>query len=166
MNNKSRIVLFILMVFLWAALTWDLSWQNLLTGVLVSMFIAWITGDLFTPNPHKFLRAGCYVWFCWYLLVLFFEMCKAGALTVYRVLRPTGPERTGIVKIRTTLKNETALTFLANSLLLGQEAVAVDVDREGSSLTLHCFDTEAGRDNGALVQSVRKFEHLLGRVFE
>lgn len=76
-------------------------------------------------------------WFIWliYLFPFFFAMAVANIDVAYRVL--TGRINPGIVKISPNLKNDMALTILANSITLTPGTLSVDVDEETNDLYVH-----------------------------
>ena len=164
--NKSRIVLFLLMFALWTALTRSFQWQDLLIGILVSLFIAWLIGDMFTSNPQKFAQGKRYFWFVACLPLLLWEMLKAGCIASFRVITPNSPDRTGVVIVKTSLRTESGLTFLAHLLALTQEVLSIDTDQETGCLHVYCVDMHAARDGGPLLKAVKRFETLLQKIFE
>ena len=100
---KSKIVLFIIGFLVWALLTWPLDLQHLIVGLIVSAFVAFITGDLFSQRPHHFGHITRYLWFSYYVPVFLWECLKANIDVAIRVLNPRLPINPGIVKVKTTL---------------------------------------------------------------
>jgi multicomponent Na+:H+ antiporter subunit E len=101
-----------------------------------------------------------------YLFVFLWEMLKANIHVALIVLRPGKPIKPGIVKIKTGLKNETALTILANSITLTPGTFTVDIRPDRGELYIHCitvasFDLET---NTAAIGG--RFERILKEVFE
>ena len=76
-------------------------------------------------------------WFIWliYLFPFFFAMAVANVDVAYRVI--TGRINPGIVKISPNLKNDMALTILANSITLTPGTLSVDVDEKTNDLYVH-----------------------------
>jgi len=163
---KSRIILFVLGFFVWALLNWVPDWQHLLAGLFVAALVSYITGDMFVRRPRLFKDAKRYLWFLYYIPVFLWEMLKANIDVAYRVAHPVIPIRPGIVRVNTSLKSDTALTFLANSITLTPGTLTVDVEREKGYLYVHWInvkDEDAGRATEIIV---RKFERILARIFE
>ncbi len=81
-------------------------------------------------------------WFIWliYLFPFFFAMAQANVDVAYRVL--TGRINPGIVKISPNLKNDMALTILANSITLTPGTLSVDVDEETNDLYVHWINVQ------------------------
>lgn len=160
------LVLFILSFLVWALLSWVPDWQHLLVGVFVAALVAYIIGDMFVKRPHLFGHPMRYLWFLYYIPVFLWEMLKANIDVAYRVAHPTLPIKPGIVKVRTSLKSDTGLTFLANSITLTPGTMTVDIDREKGFLYIHWISVEDKDIEGATERIVRKFENILTRIFE
>jgi len=163
---KSKIVLFIIAMFVWVLLSWSLSWQSLLVGFFASLIVAFLTGDLFTANPHKFAHPKRYLWLMRYIPVLLWEAIKANVDLAYRVLHPNLPIRPGIVKVKTRLKSETGLTFLANSITLKPGTTSVDIDRENGYIYVHCINVKDTGTEKATEHIIKKLEYILEKAFD
>ena len=164
---KSKIVLFLVAYLGWALLNWAPDWQHLLVGVFVAWFVAFMTGDLFIRRPYVLKRPQRY----WYFLVdylpkFLWECFKANLDVAYRVLHPKLPINPGIVKVKTILKSDTALTFLANSITLTPGTLSVDIDRDNGILYVHWIDVKAKDVESATKIIVERFEKILLRIFD
>lgn len=164
--RKSQIILFILALLIWSFLTWPPDYQHLIIGILVSGFISFMTGDLFVKRPYVFKRISRYFWFLYYVPLFIWECIKANIDVAYRVTHPDLPINPGIVKVKTTLKSDTALTFLANSITLTPGTMSVDIDEENGFLYIHWIDVKDKDIQKATEMIVRKFEDVLRRIFE
>lgn len=163
---KSRIILFILAFFVWLLLNWVPDWQHIVTGIFVAALVAYITGDLFIQRPHLLKHPRRYLWFFYYIPVFLWEMLKANVDVAYRVAHPKLPINPGIVKVKTMLKSDAGLTFLANSITLTPGTLTVDLDEENGYLYIHWIDVKDKDVKGATERIVRKFEDILKRIFE
>lgn len=164
---KKRIVLFLTAYIVWALLDWVPDGQHLAVGVFVAALVAYLTGDLFIQRPYLLKHPHRYaVFFFQYLPVFFWEVVKANIDVAYRVVHPRLPISPGIVKVKTTLKSDTALTFLANSITLTPGTMSVDVDRAGGALYIHWIDVKAKDTEAATRIIVERFEKILSRIFE
>jgi multicomponent Na+:H+ antiporter subunit E len=163
---KSRIVLFILGMLVWMGLTWSVDWQHLLIGCLVSVLVAILIGDMFVQRPHVFTHPSRYLWFVYYVPFFLWECFKANVDVAYRVGHPDMPIHPGIVKVKTSLKSETGLTFLANSITLTPGTMTVDIDKENGYLYVHWIEVKDKETERATEIVVRKFEKILKRIFE
>lgn len=163
---KSKIILFILAFFVWLLLNWVPDWQHIVTGIFVAALVAYITGDLFIQRPHLLKHPRRYLWFLYYIPVFLWEMLKANVDVAYRVAHPKLPINPGIVKVKTTLKSDAGLTFLANSITLTPGTLTVDLDEENGYLYIHWIDVKDKDVKGATERIARKFEDILKRIFE
>lgn len=164
--NKSRIILFILAFLIWAFLTWPLDLQHAIVGILICAFVSYVTGDMFTKRPHVFKSINRYLWFLYYIPLFIWECIKANLDVAYRVGHPDLPIKPGIVKVKTTLKSDTALTFLANSITLTPGTMSVDIDPENGFLYIHWINVREEDVQKATGLIVKKFENILKRIFE
>jgi multicomponent Na+:H+ antiporter subunit E len=142
------------------------DWQHLLVGVFVAVLAAYLTGDMFVQRPHLFKQFKRYFWFFYYVPFFLWEMFKANIDVAYRVIHPRLPIKPGIVKVKTSLKSDTGLTFLANSITLTPGTLSVDVDRENGYLYVHWIDVKHKDMEGATKKIAYRFERILTRIFE
>lgn len=164
--KKSALILFILAFIIWALLTWPLDFQHFIIGILVCGFVAFIAGDLFIKRAHLFKHPGRYLWFLYYIPLFIWECIKANIDVAYRVGHPDLPINPGIIKVKTTLKSDTALTFLANSITLTPGTMSVDIDPENGILYIHWINVKEKDTQKATELIVKVFEDVLKRIFE
>lgn len=165
-NLGSRIVLFIISFIVWILFTFSFNLQHLLIGILCSLVVTILVGDIYTQNPWKFKHPERYLWFLYYIPLLLWEMVKANLDVAYRVLHPGLPIKPGIVKVKTKLKSDTGLTFLANSITLTPGTMSVDVDKENGFLYIHWINVKSTDTERASEIIVRRFERVLEKIFE
>ena len=163
---SGRVILFVLGLIVWVGLNWPPDLHDIIFGTVIAAFVAAITGDLFSRRPHGVKRAGRYLWFLYYIPLFAWECLKANIDVAYRVIHPVVPIRPGIVKVKTRLKSDTGLTFLANSITLTPGTMSVDVDRDNGFIYIHWIYVR-GRDTESYTKAiVAKFENILERIFE
>lgn len=163
---KSRIILFFLAFLVWMGLTWPPDWQHAFIGVFVASFVAYMTGDMLVKRPHMFRSPKRYFWFLYYIPIFVWECFKANIDVAYRVGHPDMPINPGIVKVKTTLRSDTGLTFLANSITLTPGTLSVDVDQENGFLYVHWINVKDKDIDRATSLIVHRFERILKRIFE
>ncbi|MBN2096936.1 MAG: Na+/H+ antiporter subunit E [Candidatus Omnitrophica bacterium] len=164
---KSRIILFLVALLVWSLLSWVPDWQHLLVGIFVAWFVAFITGDLFIRRAHVLKHFSRYWYFVsLYLPTFLWECLKANLDVAFRVLHPNLPINPGIVKVNTSLKSDTALTFLANSITLTPGTLTVDIDKDNNVLYVHWIDVQAKDVESATKIVVERFENILRRIFD
>ncbi|MDD2689892.1 MAG: Na+/H+ antiporter subunit E [Candidatus Omnitrophica bacterium] len=163
---KSKIILFIIGFIIWMLLGWPPNLQHALAGIFAAGFVAALTGDMFTRRPHRFINPSRYLWFGYYVFLFLWECLKANIDVALRVVNPKLPINPGIVKVKTTLKSDTALTFLANSITLTPGTFCIDIKPESGILYIHWINVESDDLDKATKLIVDKFEKVLKRVFE
>lgn len=164
---RSRIILFLVAFLGWCFLNWVPDSQHLIVGVFVAALVAFLTGDLFITRPHILKHPWRYWYFvAYYLPVFLWELIKANVDVAYRILHPDLPINPGIVKVKTILKSDTALTFLANSITLTPGTMCVDIDRDKGILYIHWIDVRAKDIEGATKIIVQRFEKILKKIFD
>jgi len=163
---KSRIALFIFALILWFLLSWSVDVPHIILGVVTSIIVAALTGDLFTKNPHKFIKISRYFWFIVYIPVFAWAMLKANIDVAIRLLSPKLPINPGVVKIKTKLKSETGITFLCNSITLTPGTTTVDVDKENGYIYVHWLNCKTQDPDEAAKQIAEKYEKILIKVFD
>ncbi|MFA6320964.1 MAG: Na+/H+ antiporter subunit E [Candidatus Omnitrophota bacterium] len=170
-----KIMLFILWLFVWSLLTWVPDKQQFIMGVFVAIFMTFMTIDTFGPtfSSDSKKRAGPLriakkvLWFACYFMVFLWECIKANIDVAWRVLHPTLPIRPGTIKVKTDLKSDAGLTFLANSITLTPGTTSVDVDKFKSCLYIHVLFLKDGAVSSDMrLPVVEKFERILKRIFE
>ena len=162
-----KLILFVVGFIVWCLLTWIPDWQHLVIGVFVSGLVAFITGDLFIQRPQVLAHPKRYWYFiAYYLPVFMWEVLKANIDVAYRVLHPALPINPGIVKVKTALKSDTALTFLANSITLTPGTLTVDIDRERGVLYIHWIDVKTKDVDAATKKIAERFENILKKIFD
>ncbi|MCM8782646.1 MAG: Na+/H+ antiporter subunit E [Candidatus Omnitrophica bacterium] len=163
---RSRIVMFLVALLAWILLSWPPDGQHLLVGLLIAGLVSFLTGDLFTKRPHHFLSPARYLWLLYYIPVFVWECLKANIDVAKRVVHPDLPIKPGIVKVKTNLKSDTALTFLANSITLTPGTMSVDIIPEEGILYIHWIDVKEKDIEKATEIIVRRFERILSKIFE
>lgn len=164
---KTKIILFAAAFLTWLLLSCSVDFSNLVVGVLVGIFVSLLTSDIFADKIQlprdikRYLR-----FFFQYMPLFIWECIKANIDGAWRVIHPDLPINPGIVKVKTTLKSDAALTFLANSLTLKPGTLTVDIDKEKGFLYVHWVDVKSQDVLQATEQIVRKFERVLERIFE
>jgi multicomponent Na+:H+ antiporter subunit E len=161
---KKRIFQFLIYLIMWVLLTWSLKFQDLMAGIVVASVVTILTRKLFPDsfinlmNPIRFVFALLYIPYLVYYILL------ANLDVAYRVLNPNLPIKPGIIKVKTSLKNEFAKTILANSVTLTPGTLTVDVD--GENFYVHWINVSS--DNIEVQKKIilGRFERILRRIFE
>jgi len=113
------------------------SQYELIFAVIISLIVAFISSQvLFQKKHYHLLNPLKWVIFLFYLIgPFFYAMARANIDVAYRVI--TGKIKPGIVKITPNLKNDSAITLLANSITLTPGTLSVDIDEKNNDLYIH-----------------------------
>jgi len=162
---KSRIVVFILSVLVWLALT-GIGVEEIIAGVVIALIVSLVAGH-FLVTTHKqkhLLHRWLYALF--YLFKFLWEMIKANIHVAYIVLHPMLPIKPGIVKIKTNLTKDTAITVLTNSITLTPGTLTIDVNEEAKEIYVHWIDVKTTDVEECSKEIGSRFEPVLMEVFE
>ena len=170
-----RLIYFIVSFIIWLFLTWPfmegkqgqttIDIQVVVAGVIASLIVAILFHELLPREHHVFQSPIRICWFLFYMPVFFYYMMKANLDVVYRALHPKMPIHPGIVKIKTNLKSDSAITALANSITLTPGTLTVDVTEDGY-LYVHWINVKTTDVDEATKIIAEKFEYFIERIFE
>jgi len=139
---------------------------NIAAGIIISLAVTLLTADVFKGKISFFKKPSRYLWFLVYIPLFAWECLKANLDSAYRVVHPFTPINPGIVKVKTQLKTDTGITFLANTLSLQPGTMTVDIDRENGFLYVHWANVKYTDVEAATKAITGKFERILKRIFE
>jgi len=163
---KLKSILFVLAFLIWILLSWPVDVEHLIAGIIIGLLVSYLTADIFVDLGRGRVGFRRYLWFFYYIPLFIWECIKANLDGAYRVIHPDVPIKPGIVKVKTTLKSETGLTFLANTLSLKPGTMTVDIDREKGFLYVHWVDVKSQDVSVATEELVSKFERILKKIFD
>ena len=165
-----RLIYFIISFVLWILLTWPFAdgkadVQVLVAGFIASVIVAVMFHELLPKEHHIFVSPVRIFWFLVYIPVFFYYVIKANLDVVYRALHPKMPIKPGIVKIKTNLKTDSAITALANSITLTPGTLTVDLTDDGY-LYIHWINVRSDDVEQATKFIAQRFEWFLKKIFE
>jgi multicomponent Na+:H+ antiporter subunit E len=163
---RSRITVFIFAVLVWLALTDIKSYQEIIAGIVIAFIVTLLAGQFLvtTEKSRNILRRFFYLII--YLFRFIWEMVKANFHVAYLVIHPLLPIKPGIVKIKTGLSKDSALTVLCNSITLTPGTMTVDVNQETKEIYIHWIDVKETDEVKASNEIGQKFEKILMEIFE
>jgi len=162
---NNRIGVFILSFIAWLLMTSFTNLQEISAGIIVAFLTTLLSVVLFGSSK---IRLGFKKVFqlIIYFLILIWEMVKTNFYMVSLILRPKMDLNPGIIKIRTGLRSETALTILANSISLTSGTLTMDVDQANGFIYIQCLRVP-GRDVAENTAAIgQRFEKRLREIFE
>jgi multicomponent Na+:H+ antiporter subunit E len=143
-----RLLLNILLMLVWVALTGSFSFVNFGFGFFLSFFLMWainIGGD----DNRYFTRVPKVIMFLLYFLK---EMVKANLEVAYEVITPRLGVRPGIVKVPLDAETDFEITLLANLITLTPGTLSLDVSDDKKVLYVH---TMYVTDKDAFIDSIK-----------
>ena len=165
-----RLIYFVLAFVIWILLTWPfvdgkIDGQLVIAGLIASVIVAIMFHEILPKEHHVFISPVRIFWFLVYVPVFFYYVFKANLDVVYRALHPKMPIKPGIVKIKTTLKTESGITALANSITLTPGTLTVDLTDDGF-LYIHWIYVKSDDVEQATKYIAQRFEWFLKKIFE
>ncbi len=160
-----RLIYFVLGFIIWMLLTGSVNIQIVIAGLIASLAVAILFHEILPKEYRVFISPIRVFWFLVYVPVFFYYMIKANFDVVYRALHPKMPIKPGIVKIKTTLKTESGITALANSITLTPGTLTVDLTNDGF-LYIHWINVKSDDVEQATKLIAQKFEWFLQKIFE
>ncbi len=165
-----RVIYFVLAFVIWILLTWPfvdgkIDIQVVIAGLIASVIVAVMFHEILPKEHHVFISPVRIFWLLVYIPVFFYYVMIANLDVVYRVLHPKMPIKPGIVKIKTTLKTESGITALANSITLTPGTLTVDLTDDGF-LYIHWINVKSDDIEQATKHIAQRFEWFLKKIFE
>jgi len=165
-----RLIYFILAFIVWVAVAWPfvdgrVDVQVVVAGLIASFLAAILFHDMLPKEHHVFISPVRVFWFLAYVPVFVYFLLRANFDVVYRALHPKMPIKPGIVKIKTNLKTDSAITALANSITLTPGTMTVDVTDDGF-LYIHWINVKSDDIEQATKSISQTFEWFIKRIFE
>jgi multicomponent Na+:H+ antiporter subunit E len=165
-----RLIYFVLAFAVWVLTAWPfvdgkIDLQVAVAGLVASFFVAILFHEILPKEHHVFISPVRVFWFLVYVPVFFYYIIRANLDVVYRALHPKMPIAPGIVKIKTNLKTDSAITALANSITLTPGTLTVDLTDDGF-LYVHWINVKSEDVEEATRFIAQRFEWFLQKIFE
>ena len=160
-----RLIYFVLGFVIWMLLTWQIDAQVIIAGLIASAIVALLFHEILPKEHLVFISPIRIFWTLVYIPVFFYYIIIANFDVVYRALHPKMPIKPGIVKIKTTLKTQSGITALANSITLTPGTLTVDLTDDGF-LYIHWINVKSDDVEQATELIARRFEWFLKKIFE
>jgi len=165
-KTKSRLIVFVLGSLVWFALTDIKDIQEVITGIIIALLISLLAGHFLVVNQTSrgVLRRLLYLVI--YIFRFLWELIKANLNVAYLVIHPKLPIKPGIVKIKTKLTKDSALTLLGNSITLTPGTMTVDINEDKKELYIHWIYVKEVQEEKATQEISQNFERILTEIFE
>ncbi len=155
---------FLIMFIIWIGFTTSFEPAELITGVIVSLIIAFFTDRIFSCCGMKVLRPHKIIYFVQYFFVFIIALIKSNFDVARRVISPDLPINPGIVKFKTKLTNGFARMVLANTITLTPGTLTLDAI--GNTFYIHWIDAVSDDPKVAYKEIAESFEKILIKIYE
>ena len=137
-----HLLVFSVLLGFWLILSGHYDLFHISAGIICSALVAHFSSDLLIRQDvsQDRLHLGR---FLQYVPWLFYQIILANLHVAYLVLRPQKihPQ---IIRLRTTLKSDVALTILGNSITLTPGTITMDINR--NELVVHALSDKVAKD--------------------
>ncbi|MBS4034655.1 MAG: Na+/H+ antiporter subunit E [Ignavibacterium sp.] len=165
-KTKSRILVFVFALIVWFALTDIKDYQEAMIGIAISLLISFLAGHFLIKNVASHHPVKRTIHFLFYIVKFMWEMIKANLEVAYLVIHPMLPIKPGIVKIKTKLTKDSAITVLSNSITLTPGTLTIDINEQKKELYIHWINVKTQDIDEATEEIGNRFEKTLTEVFE
>jgi multicomponent Na+:H+ antiporter subunit E len=139
----------------WVALWGDLSWANVLSGLLVAVFV--LAAVPLPPSTSRYrLVPGAALR---YLARFAKDLVVSTAEVARQVFWPVGRLRPGVLEVPMTSTDSGLLSLVANSITLTPGTMTLEADDERGLLWVHVLHLEEGGEQ-AIIDHARTMERL------
>jgi multicomponent Na+:H+ antiporter subunit E len=138
----SLFLLNLILALTWAALQGELNATNLVIGFLVSAAVIYVFRQMFF-EPRYFTKLGLGIKL---VLVFFKELIKSNLSVLKIVISPRLRVRSGVIAVPTELRNDVALTLLANMITLTPGTLTLDISPDRRYLFVHTLNLDDPED--------------------
>ncbi|KAF0179664.1 MAG: multicomponent Na+:H+ antiporter subunit E [Nitrospirae bacterium] len=154
----SFLITALFMFIFWIALSWQFEPLYIISGIVSSLTVAYLSHDVFIGQANIRLGIMRLARFIAYLPWLLWQVVLSNVDMVRRTLHPGLPISPVVFKIKNIYKTEMAMVILANSITLTPGTVTIDVNRE--EFIIHAVSQDAADSiiSGGMQSRVKKIE--------
>ena len=152
-------VLTVLIMFaFWIFLSGKFSFILLLSGVMSSLLVSYMSNDLLIGNGNMKLGFIRTIRFIRFLPWLLWQIVLANIDLALRTLHPKMPINPILINIKNNLKTDLGMVILANSITLTPGTVTIDVNE--NEFLVHVISEKAAQSliSGEMQERVKKIE--------
>lgn len=167
---RQKLFTFILMFLVWVILAGRISKDVIIVGTIVSAVTTLLFSDmLFRLSNRKvvwvsYIRRLFLIFI--FIPVFFYEVIIAALKVSRHVFEKKPSFSPGIVRVKTNLRNVSALTLMANLITLTPGTLTLDFDRAQRAYYIHWIDVKSKEDAIARREIISRFEDWLGVIFK
>lgn len=154
----SFILTAIIMFVFWMLLSGETGLVLLLSGIIASLFVAYMSHDLLIGKADIRLGFVRILRFIKYLPWLLWQVMLSNIDIAYRTLHPKMPISPNIVSLKNEFKTEMGMVILANSITLTPGTVTIEVNEREFIVHAIAQDVADGLISGKMQERVKKIE--------
>ncbi len=160
---KKFIYTFVIVLLVWYGFTTFVAPAELITGVIVSLIIAYISVKNFDCCDPILMMPSHIFYFIKYFFVFISALIKSNFDVARRVLTPDLPINPGIVTFNTKLTNDFAKMVLANSITLTPGTLTIDIIK--NKFYIHWIDVTTEDPEQVYKEIAEPFEKILLKIY-
>ena len=152
-------VLTVLIIFaFWIFLSGEFSFILLLSGIISSLLVSYMSNDLLIGNGDIKLGFIRTIRFIRFLPWLLWQIVLANIDLALRTLHPKMPINPILINIKNNLKTDLGMVILANSITLTPGTVTIDINE--NEFLVHVISEKAAQSliSGEMQARVKKIE--------
>jgi len=155
---------------IWIIFAGRITSDVIIVGTIASLVTTWLYSDLLFRSSNRKRNWSFYIKKLSYILLfipVFFYEAFIAALKVSKHAFEKKPSFSpGIIKVKTSLRNITALTILANLITLTPGTLTLDFDMREKAFFIHWIDVTTLEEAEARKQVIERFEKWLEVIFK
>ncbi len=156
------IVVFVLSFLIYIVFVGSISAYDVLTGIVVSLFVSLITTRYLVSNPSKLANPRRLAYLIAYLVSFTIMEIRCHLDVIKRII--TGKTAPGIVRVPYELSSNYAVTLTACSITNTPGTVVVDIDEK--AFYVHWIDVKTTRTDEIRREVSSVYEEYARKIFD
>src|SRR6056297_1800767 len=167
---RRKFFTFLITLSIWIIFAGKVTTDVLIVGVIASLVTTWLYSDLLFRSSNRkrdwtfYLKKLLYI--LMFIPVFFYEAFMAALKVSKHVFEKKPSFSPGIVKVKTTLRNVTALTILANLITLTPGTLTLDFDMKEKAFFIHWIYVTTVEQAETRREVIERFEKWLEVIFK
>lgn len=166
---RRKFFTFLITLSIWIIFAGKVTTDVLIVGVIASLVTTWLYSDLLFRSSNRkrdwtfYLKKLLYI--LMFIPVFFYEAFMAALKVSKHAFEKEPSFSPGIIKVKTSLRNITALTILANLITLTPGTLTLDFDMREKAFFIHWIDVTTVEEAEARKEVIERFENWLEVIF-
>lgn len=163
LRNRFHIHTIVWLTFAWVLLMGELSWANVIAGLLLGTLIVLLLPLPKVPHGNKRVHWGKLAVFAARWTV---DLIVASAKVAWLALRPQAPPHGAILRVPMRVSNDLVLYLATCAYNLQPGGSVTDFDVANREWTIHVLDADDEEDIRREIANVAKLERDMIEIFE